>query len=70
MVAQGNGVETPFRPSQGGWYAVMVGALDSTVCEVATEQDPRITFDPADDSISCAHCWASIYGGLHKFPSA
>jgi hypothetical protein len=69
LVAGGNGVETPFSPSQGGMWCLMSQPLDESLCTRAAIDNPSITFDRVDDSLFCKHCWAVVYGSRHRFPN-
>lgn len=54
-------VRDGFQPNQGGWECEMRGQLDVALLRpfVATDDHAdKITVE--DDSVFCAHCWATI----------
>ena len=66
LARDGNPRETPFQPSQGGWWCSMARPLNPATVRRFIGEDLRLDYDEAGDVLSCRHCWASIYGAKHS----
>lgn len=67
LAAADNPCPTPFTPSQGGWWCSMSKPLDPDTARWIVARDTRLTYEESDDTLSCRHCWTSIYGAtVHR----